>query len=308
MRAGAGTYARLTKISDEWLRNAYAGFPEEIVSDFGRRHFTLWTAILARIFGREWVERHVLNPNSSEAIGFLKLDFSADQARERKSLRLGLLAEMLLNLQNVPGFEHPVAQMRNGQIESGFAELEFGKLLYVNDIEFRFVDPRGRKKGEAYDFELTYPDGVIVCADAKCKLEGSQPNLTSLKHSLRDASRQLPKNRPSVIFVKVPQHWIETSGVYEAMGDETRRFLNGTKRIVSVKYYSSMEEFRPDGILLTHQYREISNPGNRFDTTRDWALFQSPSSPTSAWNGLPPKWKRLIRLPDGPLRFDEHDQ
>src|SRR5665213_1914846 len=123
----------LPKITGEWLQNIYAGFPAEIARDYGRRHFVMWTAILARIFGARWVERHFLNPTSADAKGFMKLDFSADHAREHKSLRAGLLAEMLVNLQNVPGFEHPVAQMRNGQVESGFAELDCGKLLYVNE-------------------------------------------------------------------------------------------------------------------------------------------------------------------------------
>lgn len=179
-----------------------------------------------------------MNPNGEDANGFLKLDFSSDYNREEKSLRMGLLAKMLFNLQDVQGFEHPVTQMRGGKIESGYAELDLGKLLHTYDIEFQFVDPRGRAKGEAFDYQVTYPDGTIVCADAKCKLEGNEPNQVSLGNSLHEAAKQLPKSRPSVILVKVPQHWIETPGFYEKMGDETRRFFRGTRRVVSVVYYS----------------------------------------------------------------------
>jgi hypothetical protein len=38
--------------------------------------------------------------------------------------------------------------MRTGDEESGFAEFDFGRFLYIHDIDFRFVIPTG-KKGHA---------------------------------------------------------------------------------------------------------------------------------------------------------------
>ena len=59
------------------------------------------------------------------------------------------------------------------KIESTCAELDFGRLLYINDVEFRFVVPAS-KKGKDYDFEVVYPGGLAVPADAKCKFESTR--------------------------------------------------------------------------------------------------------------------------------------
>jgi len=62
-----------------------------------------------------------MNPNGADASGFLKLDFTSDIRREEKSLRMAHLAEMVFNLHTIEGFDSCIAQMKSGEIESGFA-------------------------------------------------------------------------------------------------------------------------------------------------------------------------------------------
>jgi hypothetical protein len=51
--------------------------------------------------------------------------------REVHKMRIVLLAEMILNLQDVPGFDACVGQMLNRDlIESTYAELEIARRLY----------------------------------------------------------------------------------------------------------------------------------------------------------------------------------
>jgi hypothetical protein len=51
--------------------------------------------------------------------------------REAHKMRIVLLAEMILNLQDVPGFDACVGQMLNRDlIESTYAELEIARRLY----------------------------------------------------------------------------------------------------------------------------------------------------------------------------------
>lgn len=185
--------------------------------------------------------------------------------------------------------------MKNGEIEFGFAELEFGKLLYINDVEFRFVDPRNRAKGEAYDYEVTFPDGLTACADAKCKIEAHEATPTSVGNTLIKARKQLPKDRPAMIFVKVQSHWFTEPKIYSMLGEVTRGFFRNTRRIISVKYFVNQSDYLEDGILHTHRYREMSNPRNCFDPARTWQLFKPPDK-QSMWNGLPSKWVRLINF------------
>jgi hypothetical protein len=279
----------------EWLQRNFNKFPAEIKNDKSRREFCLFSIVLCRVFGQEWCEQHIINPNGADASGYLKLDFTNDIARELKSLRMAHLAEMVFNLHTIQGFDSCIAQMKNGEIESGFAELEFGKLLYINDVEFRFVDPRNRAKGEAYDYEVTFPDGVTACADAKCKIESHEATASSVENTLIKARKQLPKDQPGIIFVKAQPHWFTDPEIYSMLGDVTRNFFRNTQRIISVKYFVNQFDYLDDAILHTHRYREMSNPRNCFDPARTWQLFK-PSDQQSTWNGMPSKWVRLINF------------
>jgi hypothetical protein len=139
------------------------------------------------------------------------MDFSTDEARETKTLRIFDLAEILLNLQMVEGFDGCVARLRRAdaqQVESTFAELQVGKLLYVHDVDFEFV-VRTDEKGADYDYDIDFHGGWRACAEAKCKLESTEINPRSVRATLNEARKQLPKDRPGIIFVKIPQHWFE---------------------------------------------------------------------------------------------------
>jgi hypothetical protein len=174
------------------LRDFVAGFPDEIKVDFGRRHYTLCMYVLHHYLGAEWCEKHVVYANK----GFLWIDFSHDLRREKASLKLFELSENVFNLQDVDGFHSCISRLKTGnidspQIESTYAELEFGRLLLFYEISFRFVTPE-QKKGSDYDFLMSYPNGTVAFADAKCKLEGKEPGKNSVVGSLKEARDQLP--------------------------------------------------------------------------------------------------------------------
>jgi hypothetical protein len=171
--------------------------------------------------------------------GFLRLDFTSDEARATTVFRVIDLAECLFNLQHVPGFDECIDQMRAGaeKIESTCAELDFARLLHIHDVAFRFVVPAGKRKGEDYDFEIVFRDGVVVPADAKCKFESTAIDVRSVENSLRKARRQLPPDQPGIIFVKTPQSWIADVQTANALVNVGSEFLRRTSRIVSVKFY-----------------------------------------------------------------------
>ena len=94
---------------------------------------------------------HFLDENGSTHIphgapkpGFLRMDFSSVSRQVYTVFRVIDLAENLFNLQNIEGFDACIAQMNAGaeKIESTCAELDFGRLLYIFNVDFRFVVPR----------------------------------------------------------------------------------------------------------------------------------------------------------------------
>src|SRR6516164_4099671 len=132
----------IPRLTDTHLLNALAGWPDELVKDPSKRAFWLGVAIVKQFFGQKWIDDHV-RPNDvekarSEEQGFLIVD----------------LAELLFNLQNVEGFDDCIDRMRRGVIESTYAELDLGRMLYLSGVTFRFVKPQGRKEND-YDIEIS---------------------------------------------------------------------------------------------------------------------------------------------------------
>ena len=194
------------RLTVDWLR-AFVDRNRHALSDEpGEKAYQLSAAVLRHFFGEQWLDKHLMNAQA--ATDFLRRDFSTRERQIKHGFRVVDLAEMLFNLQDAEGFPSCVAQMSYGQIEFAYAELDIGKSLYSHEIAFRFVKPTGRK-GADYDLEIIYPDGTIACADTKCKIETAEFSAVSIKHSLGEARKQLPPDRPGIVFVKVPPHWFE---------------------------------------------------------------------------------------------------
>lgn len=210
-------------------------FPNEVRADPNRQTFTLAASIIRHFLGQQWYDDHIVqDAANSRPAGFLRLDFSSDFERERKTARFLDFAEMLFNLQHIDGFDDRIDQMGAGQIEATFAEFDFARFLYLHDIAFRFVEASG-VKGEDYDCAIQYADGREACADAKCRLEGTEIRAETIRNSLNKArTNNLPADKPGIVFVKVPQMWLEREEVRIGIRDVVRSFLRNTERIVSV--------------------------------------------------------------------------
>jgi hypothetical protein len=213
------------------------------------------------------------------------------------------LAEILLNLQDVYGFDELTDRIKTSDVEPSLAELHVGRLLYINDVDFRFVVPSGKSDGDNYDLEITYPDGQVACGETKCKIKSTQLRVTTIDNALRKARGQLPVDRPGIIFMMVPQQWLETSGGQQMMVETANAFFRGdtkrppTTRVVSVKYYVEPLAYANGILAQGHRFKEICNPYNKFDTARNWELLHY--RPTGdGWDALPAKWIRLVNFPN----------
>jgi hypothetical protein len=122
--------------------------------------------------------------------------------------------------------------------------------------------------------------------------------------SLKIAIRQLPKTRPSFIFVKVPRFWLDDEKFSRDMIGVAEKFLRKTGRVVSVKYYTASVTYSRDifgeqvGEVIA--YREHSNPDHKFKKLkgRDWNIIPENPAPLPParvnYSGLGRNWQRLI--------------
>lgn len=286
------------RMSFEQLQRGFDSLPSAVRENGQTESLALASGVLRAFMGADWVERHVISGGRKR--GFLSIDESDPHRRETSFFRVMDLAEVIYNLQPVPGFDECITRMRDGDIEGTYAELDFGRMLYLNNVPFRFVVPQGTA-GLDCDVEVEYPNGIIASADAKCKIEGTAFSENSIENTLKKARKQLPDSMPGIVFVKVPPRWIVDAKCVATMLDLARSFLRGTRRVVSVKFYSSPITFANNVLRHDHAYKEISNLMTDFGDNTDWSIFKKLILPPEM-NGMPAHWQRIIVFPDGKPR------
>lgn len=166
---------------------------------------------LLRIYlGNAWVNVAVFDKNIEghnkhlEAIKFLKSSLKGFQWQER----VRRLAERIYNLQNIKNIEIVIEEIKQGNFESRFAEIEGATHFYRAKIPFEFINPIG-KKGKDFDIKII-TDPPINC-DVKHKLEDIKRNkkiiVKSIKKTLRKARQQVPFREVSLFLIKIPEAW-----------------------------------------------------------------------------------------------------
>jgi hypothetical protein len=286
----------LPRITIENLLDTYFSFPDDIRKISPSLHIAL--SVVNYFLGEDWLEKH-LNPLVLKS-GFLRLRLDPANETYIQTYKTIDLAELLFNLQHVVGFDECVTRMKTEQhVESGLAELDFGRMLRINNQKFRFITPKGAR-GDDYDFEITLGKWV-VCADVKCKLEDKHISKSIVMNELKGSRNQLPDDKPGMFFIKVPQHWMQKYLYDQLLVETAKEFLRSTRRIVAIKYYIAPYGVQGDKLAQGHYFKEVSNPNNRFDRNRTWELFPY-RPPPGAPNAMPPNWVRLSDFPHTALR------
>ena len=252
--------------------------------------------VLEYFFGAQWVRDHVLI--GCRYPGYLTINpiMQADGTRIDKdhTLKVVELAELLYNLQGVPGLEHSLDRMFRGQIEPAIAELDFGMFLRRQGVAFGYVIPTSVKTRD-YDVHVPYDGGPVACGNIKCKIEGTNYAENSLLNSLKKAQKQLPSERPGIVFVKVPPHWVDLNtgnlGVETDVSDTLAKFFQTAKRVVLVVFYTKLISHVPQGTAIRHVVLERENPYSRHARDRSWCLFKEVKEP--------PDWVDFSRLMSG---------
>ena len=246
--------------------------PPDTFNTIGKARYVLAVRIFEKFLGWKWCETHLFEAKS----GFLYIDFSDTVRADTLSIRITELAENIFTLQNATGFDGCLGRLRTGrvespQIESTYAEFEFGRVLYYYDIPFRFVPTTVAK---TCDFEIAYPDGKLVLADAKCKRETADFSVNTIETSLRGVRDKIPKGGIGIAFIKVPQAWAEDYRSRNEMYREAGRYMKGTSRLVSVKFYAEYLEFDSANVQRSYAFLEATTPRNDVSEGRDWTLFE----------------------------------
>ena len=242
--------------------------------------------IAIHYLGKSWYERDVLS--ASPRSTYLGVNNNAP-ANEITTgiLRYLEFAETLLNLQHIDGFEAVLDELSYGKIESACGELDIARMLACFGLSFCFIAPvRGTRLN--YDLEICYPDGLKVCAETAAKFDGTVPRAKSIATSLKDSRAQLPDDRPSVIFVKVPERWVRDVELARQITNVANGYLNQSTHIMSIKFYAPIAIYTPERTARWNIHFEVSNP--KF-SERNWDMFRDENVPAG---GRPRWWTRIF--------------
>jgi hypothetical protein len=136
--------ATYPKITVQHLLDTYLSFPDGIRQDLGASSFTITLLVVKYYLGEDWLKTH-LRPLVSRP-EFTRLQL-ADPAELQNAKRIYIqsfktvdLGELLFSLQEVDGFCECITRMKTERfVETGLAELDFVRMLYINDQKFRFI-------------------------------------------------------------------------------------------------------------------------------------------------------------------------
>lgn len=277
-----------TRITVADLEATAKVYPAEVQNDRARFLYVHGGTTIRHFFGLDWTSRTFL-ADAPSGQTHLTLDLSSVEAGQRSIFRFLEFAETLFNLQEVEGFDDRIEYMKTADLESSCAELNIAKFLYIHDIPFKFVIPQKQKRGEDYDIELTYPDGRVACAEVKCRVEAAEIRPELLKNPFGLAVKQLPRDRPGIIFSTLPQTWFGPTDLSEEIRRTADNFLRGTQRVVLIVFLASLYKFK-DGIIWNpHRHAQVPNLNHRFDRNVPWQLAVRPITV-----GLPSKWHRIF--------------
>jgi hypothetical protein len=166
--------------------------------------------VINRTLGPEWWELHIAP--LERPTGYFRPNPSNPDLYYRFQSRVIELAEMILNLQAVEGFDHRLDSIRSDQrgIESGIGELMGGRFFRCLGLMFRFVNASGRKQDD-YDIDYVRTDGKFGRCEVKSKLPATELSNATLWETLKSAKSQLPKGQTGVVLLRIPEEWIPWS-------------------------------------------------------------------------------------------------
>ena len=271
-----------------FLRSRRAGEVDADYLTFGLTDFILRTLV-----GNEWTNQvlYKQHPRVSAANRNDRQFFRAERPNTedayRNQERARITAENVFNLQKITGIQRVIDEIKTSDLESYFTELQSASQLKRSNVSFRFNTPSG-EKGKDFDILIEEGKNGIAC-EIKTKVEETELSHESVLNSLKDARGQLPKDKPGLIFVRLPEEWIKDPNISKEIDRALRRFYGQTQRILAVVFRWEQYRFGHSGGAFTYyHYRVERNRACSFSSETYLKVLESIEDPpeTTGWTSL----------------------
>ena len=189
---------------------------------------------------------------------FTDKDYDLNLIWQSRVLRL---ATLLYNLQSFPGMKDRINDLREKDLASTLGELECAQIVATPHSRFRFIAPCG-VKGKDYDGEFTTTAGRTASCEFKTKLENTALSSQTIRSTCDKARRQLPKNVPSIIFLKIPEWWRTQESFHAEVEEGTAGVLRQSTRIVSIVFAWEERVRSWEDTYVFYKFHQIPNTGS----------------------------------------------
>ncbi len=190
--------------------------------------------IVKHFLGKEWCDRHIF----SHSYAFLSCNFRADVVTDRQranitAIRVNRLGEMLFNFQRFQGFEEILTLLEGGQIQSTFSLMEIAMAIHCSGHKVSFRKATGVLTKD-YDLDVVLSTGEPLCVEAKSRELSKNSTAKTIRERLKEARKQLPKNKAGAIVVRVPTEWATKDFIKDTFIQEASALFRNTDRVLIV--------------------------------------------------------------------------
>jgi len=265
---------RLTTEHLEVVLQTLVKSPSPVVADEVFLTYGLATEVLRFFFGNAWTNENIfemhkaISPENRAGRKFLKTESTEREEQFRHMQRVATLAEIVFNLQGTEGLKQRIILMHNHDLEAALGEMECAALVAVPEFHFRFITPTG-VKGKDYEGEIVTSTGRIVCCEMKARSEQMNPNQQTLWNTFEHARKQLPKGKPAIVLVKIPEDWVKNPDIQVIIEAAIGKIFRQSNRIVAFvftweEWYSAPQ----DSKFVVSKIRPYPNKrSNLYDST-----------------------------------------
>jgi hypothetical protein len=225
--------------------------------------------ILRFFLGDQWTEKSIFDqtPGTThyyrQGRRFLKTDSPGVDENVKHQDRIIKLAECLYNLQHIPGIAERIASLQQDGLESAYTELECARIMSHPSLQLRFIAPRGGKQDD-YDAEIITSTHRTICCEIKAKEDTSDLTRKRIENSIETARKQLPKCKPGIVWIKIPEQWASQNGSRGIVDEAVRRALRNSNRIVAIMVAFQLWESDGDGMLTQFRFTVTVNKASKY--------------------------------------------
>jgi hypothetical protein len=202
----------------------------------------LATHFLILVFGLEWVQRHISFRSSDPDEWMMNGDdawlaahpVENDFRRILHDHRTVRLADAMFTLlvNKVTGIDALRHRFRSNDMRSCFVEAEIASMLSCkNDFSVEIVEESGVK---GRDFDLVVKSGgQEISVEITCKIP-EIPTESTVVNTLNQKRKQVPANRPAVLYMRVPSEWMRESNIYDTLTRAIVKFAKRSQRFNAI--------------------------------------------------------------------------